>query len=368
MEDSNPRYEADQMLPVIAIRNTDRKLHLELPAHWERPLLEKAYTAFDTRLSPGVLPIPGKHELDQAYLFCKKLTYHHSRTFFLASALLPKEKRRAMHALYAFCRSADDLVDNPGLDPRAALAEWRLVAGLDKRKASPSSGVPNPVLTAWTDARRRFNIPPELALQLLDGVAYDLKPARIQTFEELASYAYGVASTVGLMSMHITGFSGRQALPYAIRLGVALQITNILRDVGEDFRSGRIYLPAEELESFGISYDDLAQRRIDERWCRFMRFQIRRNRKLYERALPGIRMLSPDGRLAVTAAADFYAAILDDIEAYNYDVFTRRAHLSAGHKLRRLPGLWWRVYMMEKPGALEKNAAGLARRSLHDPS
>jgi 15-cis-phytoene synthase len=355
---------------ATAIRNitTGLKPHLELPANWERPLIEKAYEALNTQITPGVLPIFDKNELNRAYWFCKNLTYHHSRTFFLASALLPGEKRRAMHALYAFCRTADELVDNPGPDPQAALAEMRLEAGLDDGNASPSNRVTNPILTAWTDARRRFNIPPGLARQLLVGVSYDLQPARIQTFEELASYAYGVASTVGLMSMHITGFSGRQALPYAIRLGVALQLTNILRDVGEDFRSGRVYLPAEELESFGISYDDLSEGIIDERWRRFMRFQICRNRKLYEKSLPGIRMLDPDGWLAVAAAANFYAAILDDIEAHDYDVFTRRAHLSAGEKLRRLPALWGKVRSMEHPASPKKGETGWKRRKLHDPS
>jgi phytoene synthase len=143
--------------------------------------------------------------------------------------------------------------------------------------------------------------------------------------------------------MHITGFTGPQAVPYAIKLGVALQLTNILRDVGEDWRMGRLYLPLEELEFFGLSEADVAKGQIDERWREFMRFQIGRNRRLYEEAWPGIYMLHPDGRLAIAAAAEFYAAILDDIEAHDYDVFTRRAHLSAGGKLLHLPGLWLKV-------------------------
>jgi len=135
---------------------------------------------------------------------------------------------------------------------------------------------------------------------------------------------------------------GPQAVPYAIKLGVALQITNILRDVGEDQRNGRIYLPAQELAAYGLSAADLAAGRVDDLWRAFMGFQIRRNHRLYDEAWPGISMLHQDGRLAVAAAATFYRAILDDIEANDYDVFNRRAHLSGRQKLRLIPGLWWR--------------------------
>jgi phytoene synthase len=150
-----------------------------------------------------------------------------------------------------------------------------------------------------------------------------------------------VAATVGLMSMHIIGFASSGAIPYAIRLGVALQLTNILRDVAEDWRAGRLYLPAEELAAYGLTEADVAAAQVDGRWRAFMRFQIARNRRLYAEATPGIGLLNPDGRLAVAAAATLYRAILDDIEAHDYDVFSRRAHVSAWGKLRQLPALWW---------------------------
>jgi 15-cis-phytoene synthase len=182
-------------------------------------------------------------------------------------------------------------------------------------------------------------VPARYVEQLLDGVGRDLAQQRYQTFDELAGYAYGVASTVGLMSMHIIGYAGPQAIPYAVKLGVALQLTNILRDVGEDRRAGRLYLPAEELAAFGLTEADLAAGRVDERWRRFMRYQIRRNRRLYAEAWPGIALLNRDGRLAIRAAADLYRAILADIEAHDYDVFSRRAHVSAWGKLRRLAAI-----------------------------
>jgi phytoene synthase len=193
----------------------------------------------------------------------------------------------------------------------------------------------------------RYAIPVAYAEQLLDGVARDLSPARYATFDELAAYCYGVASTVGLMAMHIIGLAPgatwAQAVPAAVKLGVALQLTNILRDVGEDWAQGRLYLPLDELAAFGLADADLARiPAADPRWRRFMRFQVTRCRRLYAEALPGVRLLHPRGRLAVAAAAELYLGLLVDLRAHGYDAFTRRAHLSAWGRLRRLPGLWWR--------------------------
>ena len=304
---------------------------------WESPLLALAYDALQQGAGPIRPNCTDPASLECAYRHCSRLTAGHSRSFYLASALLPPEQRRAMRALYAFCRTADDIVDRPGGAPGQALEAWR------RRALSSEPPAGDPVLLAWADTRQRYRIPLRYAEQLLDGVARDLHQSRYQTLAELAQYAYGVASTVGLMSMHITGYSSRAAIPHAVKLGVALQITNILRDVAEDWSNGRVYLPADELREFGLSEADLADGKVTGRWRAFMRFQIERNRRLYAEAEPGIPMLDPDGRLAVAAAADFYLAILDDIEAHDYDVFTRRAHLGAWGKLRRLPGLWWRT-------------------------
>jgi phytoene synthase len=143
--------------------------------------------------------------------------------------------------------------------------------------------------------------------------------------------------------MHITGFAGQAAIPYAIKLGLALQLTNILRDVAEDWERGRLYLPGDELSAFGLDESDLAAGVVTDKWRAFMRFQISRNRQLYAEAWPGIQMLHQDGRFAIAAAADFYRAILNDIEAHDYDVFNRRAYVGTWGKLRRLPGLWWQT-------------------------
>lgn len=245
-----------------------------------------------------------------------------------------------MRALYAFCRISDDIVDCGGEDAGVLLARWR-------RKALASIPAPTDLVSvAWADTCSRYGIPRRYAEQLIDGVERDLWQHRYRAFEEVARYAYGVASTVGLMSMHIIGFAGEQAIPYAVRLGIALQVTNILRDVAEDRRAGRVYLPEDELAAFGLAETDLDREEVDERWRDFMRFQIERNRRLYREAAPGIVLLNTDGRFAVAAASEFYRAILDDIEAHDYDVFHRRAHVSARKKLGQLPGIWWRSRRM----------------------
>lgn len=307
-----------------------------ISANWEQSLVMLADEARPPQAYSGPIATVDRQVIDQAYDYCAQLTSYHSRSFYLATALLPRDKRRAMRALYAFCRVSDNIVDDPKGDPHITFERWRI------RSMSNQPPYDDPVCLAWTDARIRYGIPTRFAEQLLDGVARDMEEVRYETFDDLAGYAYGVASTVGLMSQHIIGFRDPTATPYAIKLGVALQVTNILRDVGEDWRSGRLYLPTNELNEYGLDERDIAAGTVDGRWRAFMRFQISRNLRLYREAWPGIGLLHPDGHLAVSAAAEFYRAILADIEANDYDVFSRRAHVSGRVKLSMLPGIWWR--------------------------
>jgi phytoene synthase len=323
-------------------------LESHLTSSWERRLFALAHEPLEHSEPP--LSVQADAEtLERAYAHCIALTQEHSKTFYLASALMPPAKRRAVRALYAFCRVSDDLVDQAestasGGDRLAQLESWRACALSGHPVAGSSLAVAKDMVAlAWADTRARFCIPTRYAHQLIDGVAWDLLKTRYATFDELAEYAYGVASTVGLMSMHITGFSGREAIPYAVKLGVALQLTNILRDVGEDWASGRLYLPQDELVAYGLSEDDMASGRVDDRWRALMRFQIERNRRLYDEALPGVDLLHAEGRFAIAAAGELYCGILEDIEANDYQVFTRRAHLTGWGKARRLPGIWWRA-------------------------
>lgn len=303
---------------------------------WERRLIDLAHEALEGQIAAALQVIHDDRVMNAAYAACEQLTREHSRTFYMASGLLPKEKRRGARALYAFCRVCDNIVDEQaaGSDPVAELARWR-----GQPPLSGSDSV-DPVAIAWAHTRTRYHIPWRYGEQLIEGVSQDLSQVRYPTFEALAHYCYGVASTVGLMAMHIIGFASTDAIPYAVRLGVALQLTNILRDIDEDWRAGRLYLPQDELAAFDLTESDIAARRVDDRWRAFMRFQVQRTRSLYDEALPGIALLDQDGRFAITAAAELYRGFLDDIEANDYNVFGRRAHLTTWDKVSRLPAIW----------------------------
>ena len=302
---------------------------------WEANLLDLAHDAWSSVVHAFDAQVDAA-QLRRAYQHCARLTAQHSKSFYLSSALLPADKRQATRALYAFCRIGDDLIDRVEGNPATAIKQWSEIA------LAPDPQTDDPVVLAWSHARSIYRIPQRYAEQLINGVSRDLVQTRYQTFEELAEYSYGVASTVGLMSMHIIGFSGPEAIPYAVKLGVALQITNILRDVGEDYRSGRVYLPQAELAAFGITDDQIAAGRVDDRWREFMRFQIARNRLLYQEAWPGIALLNRDGRFAIAAAATLYRGILDDLETHAYNNFTRRSQVNRRGKITRLAQAWWK--------------------------
>jgi phytoene synthase len=306
---------------------------------WEQTLLSQALEAENMMAPRMPLPVSNRVLLIQAYEYCDQVTSAHSRTFYLATRFLSPEKRRALRALYAFCRQCDNIVDVPSHNARTALATWRQKA---------LSGLPfqdNLTIVAWADIQHRYRIPLGYAEQLIDGVTGDLSQQRYKTFADLATYAYQVASTVGLMSMHIIGYSDERAIPYAIKLGIALQLTNILRDIAEDRRAQRIYLPTDELAAYDLTEADLDGGKVDNRWRAFMRFQIQRNRCLYAEATPGIALLNRDGRFAVATASTLYRAILDDIEAHNYDVFQRRAHVKTWDKLSIASRTWQHLLM-----------------------
>jgi phytoene synthase len=287
--------------------------------------------------------VPGK-EMLWAYQACTEIIRKHSKSFYFSARLLPTAKRHGIMALYAFCRTSDDLVDAADTLPdresardsaRAALDRWALQAG--NSCASDS----HPVAAAWADTRLRFGVPPHLAEELLSGIRMDLTIDRYETWDDLWVYCYRVASTVGLMSMYVTGAETIRAVPYAVQLGVALQLTNILRDIGEDARASRVYLPAEDMARFGYTDEMLFAGVINRDFRRLVEFQIERAHALYDAAMPGIALLPRDSRMAVAAAATVYRGILDKIRAARYDVFSRRAHLSMSEKLCALPGIWW---------------------------
>lgn len=264
----------------------------------------------------------------------ERVILSHSKTFYFATGLLPGHARQAIRVLYGFCRATDDLVDR-GDATVEAVENWRAEVALEPAKQK------EPILLSWALVRDQYQVNRRYEQELIDGVKMDLQKHRYQTWEELERYCYHVASTVGLLSMGVIGTAPgatfEQAEPYAIRLGVALQLTNVLRDVGEDAEKGRVYLPAEDLQRFGLTDADIINKVYDTRFIQLMHFEINRARELYRQSLPGIAYLSSAARFAVAAAALLYQGILDEIEKIDYRVHWLRAHTSGLRKVSMLP-------------------------------
>ena len=262
---------------------------------------------------------------------CAAIARSHGRSFFLASHCLPPDRRRAIHATYAYCRIADDIADLSTDAASAALAldVW------GRQLAAPT----HPVAVAFAAARAQYGVPVAPARDLITGVRMDLGPCRFATWDELRRYCYHVAGTVGLMVAPILGCQDDAALPHAVDLGIAMQLTNILRDVGEDARRRRLYLPLDELAAFGCDPEAILCGRPSGRFRELLAFQVARARDLYVQARRGIRALSPAGRLTTLAASEFYATILTAIEEREYDVFGARAYVPNGRKLAALPSV-----------------------------
>lgn len=280
--------------------------------------------------------------LRASYRFCAELSRREARNFYYSFLLLPPGRRRAMCALYAFLRRTDDLADEPG-DPagqRRALDAWRL--DLDRALGGHPGGWPG--LPALADTARRHRLPRRHLHAVIDGVAMDLEPRPFATFAELYRYCYHVASAVGLSCIHIWGFrsEGGRAEALAEACGVALQLTNILRDVREDAQRGRIYLPREDLDRFGVTPAELSAPRPSEPVRRLLAFESRRAYDYYAQAMPLVPLVAPVGRPVLRTIVGIYRALLDEIARRDYDVLAGRIALPTWRKtaiaLRALVG------------------------------
>ena len=254
--------------------------------------------------------------LEASYAACRALNAQHGRTYFLATRLLPEASRPAVHALYAFARVADDLVDGPS--------------------ASLDGLWDHPVVPAFRDTVARYEIPWEHVEAFLASMEQDLRVSSYATWEDLLGYTYGSAAVIGLMLLPVLGtaVSEELAAPYAADLGHAFQLTNFLRDVGEDLDRGRLYLPLEDLDRFGVTRSELEARVLDERVRALLRFEIERARGLYCSAAQGIRLLSVAARPCVETAFTLYGGILDEIEKSDFPVLTRRVAVGPVKRLR----------------------------------
>lgn len=279
--------------------------------------------------------------LARSYSYCELLARREAGNFYNGFRVLPRGQRLAMCALYAFMRIADDLSDEQGSvdDRRRALAGWR--NGLHDALAGRFSHACHEALQHTVSA---YRIPSRYLEDVLDGVEMDLQPVRYETFAELYQYCYRVASAVGLACIHIWGFADEKARIYSESAGLAFQLTNILRDLGEDAARGRVYLPRDELARFGYDAENLGRGLRDDRFHELMRFQVERARRYYRDAWPLTPLLPAPGRAVFLVLARTYAALLDSIERRDYDVFSRRVTVNSWRKLffvlQALPVRW----------------------------
>jgi len=285
----------------------------------------------------GRAAIPATSSLQQAYARCVEITRTQARNFYGAFLTLPPPARLAICAVYAYCRRLDDIAD--GADSLAVKESL-----LDKERLALRSALdgqaPDLVYAALADAVRRYSIPEAHLFEIEEGVRQDLVKARYQTIEELERYCYLVASAVGLACLAIFGYRDPAAKRAAVDLGLAMQLTNILRDVEEDADRGRIYLPLDDLEAFGVTEQDILNKQYSERFKRLMAFECERAKAYYASATILFRQLPRRSRPCPMVLMGVYRSLLRRIEASDYNVFGRRIALSGTHKAVAAAWLW----------------------------
>ncbi len=286
--------------------------------------------------------------LENAYEICRKETAQWAKTFYLGTLLLPPLKRRAIWAIYVWCRRTDELMDSPEAMKRSTneLAD-RLDKWEKRTKAIFSGRIEDELDAVMADTLKQFPQSIQPYLDMIEGQRMDLNKTRYATFSELELYCYRVAGTVGLMTQGVMGLDpAYTSAPWsnapdpseaAIALGIANQLTNILRDVGEDRGRGRIYIPQEDLERFNYSEAELMAGVINHQWQELMIFQLKRAREWFEKSEAGVRWLSADARWPVWTSLRLYRGILNAIERLDYDVFNNRAYVNRWIKLIELP-------------------------------
>ncbi|VFQ99730.1 unnamed protein product [Cuscuta campestris] len=294
----------------------------------------------DSGVKPNII-LPGHLGLlDEAYDRCGEICAEYAKTFYLGTLLMTSERRRAIWAIYVWCRRTDELVDGPNAShiTPSALDRW------ETRLDDVFRGRPFDMLdAALSDTVSRFSIDIQPFRDMIEGMRMDLRKSRYSNFDELYLYCYYVAGTVGLMSVPVMGIAPESTATTesvynaALALGIANQLTNILRDVGEDSRRGRVYLPQDELAQAGLCDDDIFAGKVTDKWRNFMKKQIERARKFFDEAESGVTDLSSASRWPVWASLLLYRKILDEIEANDYNNFTRRAYVSKPKKLLSLP-------------------------------
>jgi len=287
-------------------------------------------------------------QLDQAYEICRKETQQWAKTFYLGTLLLPQEKRKAIWAIYVWCRRTDEIMDSVEASTKSQdelsdnLDEWE-----ENTKNVFKGNIKSALDSVLLDTIEKYPQSIQPYLDMIDGQRMDLNKFRYKDFDELKLYCYRVAGTVGLMTQNVMGIdSAYTSAPWsampdpseaAIALGIANQLTNILRDVGEDRHRGRIYLPQADIEKFNYSEEELLKGKINNQWKALMNFQLTRAREWFQKSEDGIKWLSSDARWPVWTSLRLYRGILDSIERLDYDVFNNRAFVKNSVKALEIP-------------------------------
>jgi phytoene synthase len=273
--------------------------------------------------------------LKESYEECKRLNSLHGKTYYLATLLLPKNKRPYVHALYGFARYADEIVDDLAstLTPQekaGALRSWSTGVLEDLKKGTSSDHIGR----ALVDTAEKFGIPHQHFVDFLHSMEMDLTITEYQNYEALLEYVYGSAAVIGLEMVPVLGYSDQRAFEAAKKLGIAFQLANFIRDVGEDLDRGRVYLPLDELARFGVDRAMLERRVLTPEIVEALKFQIARVRSLQEEADIGIEFLDKESRPCIRAASELYCGIVDEVEAIGYDIFNKRAKTSTARRAR----------------------------------
>ena len=278
-----------------------------------------------------------KHNRAQ-FKYARSITAHYSKSFYLATCLLPRYKRWATFALYGFCRHIDNLTDNPRERTEQEIRHELSYLEAELKTAFRTGESEHPIVGPFISVAKEYGISLEYPLHLIKGVQMDTSINRYETFDDLYLFAYRVAGVVGLMMTPLLGHNNADAMKYAEKLGIAMQITNILRDIKEDKDMNRIYLPLEEIRMFGLEEKDFFEEKISANFKNLMKYQVDRAHQYYDEADKGIKMLDRDAQFAIYSASKIYRGILKKIELRNYNPFEGRVFVPQPKKLQILVG------------------------------
>jgi phytoene synthase len=282
-------------------------------------------------------------ELRASYEACRRLNASHGKTYYLATLLLPSWKRPYVHALYGFARYADEIVDDLASTlSDAEKADWLVGWGEQFLQDVHHGGSDHEISKAVVDTVRRWDIPLHYVEAFLTSMRMDLTVTEYATYEDLMVYVYGSAAVIGLEMVPVLEplVPREVADPYAADLGIAFQLSNFIRDVGEDLQRGRVYLPMEDLHTFGVTREHLEHGVVDGSVRRLLAFEVARTREIYRSAAAGVRLLHPTSRPCIETALRLYGGILDEVEAADYAVLGQRVSVGAGTRAKvALPGL-----------------------------